>query len=49
MYYKNSVLTGTVEKTCFQRGFESIKKIIYKEKCGIVTKCNQKIRLGMEI
>ena len=43
--YKNSVLTYISEQTRFERGFKSIKKIIYKEKCGTVTKPNQKIRL----
>ena len=33
------------KKIYFQRNFEVIKRIIYKEKCGKATKRNQEIRL----
>lgn len=37
-----------LKKTCFQRAFEIIKNIIYKEKYRSVRKCNQKVRLDTE-
>ena len=27
-----------LRKTCFKRGFEFFKKLIYKEKCGTIKK-----------